>query len=135
MKLYQEPWGEYTCNNYYDTCVLDSGQTIRIEFNESWSKRRYYYSVYLVISDKRKSANKTYMKSTGRDGLKGLLWARRKITEFEDFIKNVCQGIPVVIYTTWDDNRRRNIYEYGLQKLGYKMNMIFGQMALSKTIK
>lgn len=33
--------GDYT--NYYETSILPSGQTIRIEFQEEWSKSKYFY--------------------------------------------------------------------------------------------
>lgn len=134
FKTYNEYWGEYVCNNYYDTCVLESGQTIRIEFQEEWSKSKYYYNVYLVTSNKRKSSDNTYLKSTGKDGLKGLIWARQKIIEFEQYIKTIHKNTPVVIYMGWDDNRRRDAYEKGLKKLGYKYNMVLGSKTLCKTI-
>ena len=125
--------GEYF-NNYYDTCILNSGQMIKIEFQEDRSNDKYYYNIYLVISNKRKSTKNTYLKSTGKDGLKGLFWAKKKIIEFESFIKEKNKDVPIVIIARWDDNRRRNVYERGLKNLGYKYNMIFGSKALSKTI-
>lgn len=130
MKEYKT--GEYT--NYYDTSLLPSGQTIKIEFQEDWSKSKYYYNIYLVISNKRKQADYTYGQVTGKDGLMGLLWAKKKIIEFEEFIKEKHQDVPIVIYCNWTDNKRRNVYERGLSKLGYKYNMIFNSKALCKII-
>ena len=131
MKSYEDNEG-YT--NYYDTSVLPSGQTIRIEFQEDWSKSKYFYNIYLVTSHKRKQADFIYGQQTGKDGLKGLLWAKDKIIEFEEYIKQKYSDIPIIIYCCWTDNRRRNVYERGLRKLGYKYNFIFGSKALSKTI-
>ncbi len=130
MKEYKN--GDYT--NYFETSILPSGQTIRIEFCEEWSKSKYYYGIYLVTSHKRKQADSTYGIATGKDGFKGLLWAKGKIIEFETFIKEKYPDIPVVIYCTWTDNKRRNIYERGLSNLGYKYNLIFNKKALCKTI-
>lgn len=124
----------YCYNNYYDQVVLDSGQTIKIEFQEDWSNNRYYYNIYLVTMNKRKLENNTYLKSTGKDGLKGLLWAKRKIKEFEEFIKEEHANTPKTIYCRWDDNRRRNIYAYGLKDLGYKYGMVLNKKALYKNI-
>lgn len=120
--------------NYYRTMILPSGQFIKIEFNESWTSKGYYYNVWLVISDKKKSANNTYLKAMGRDGLKGLLWAKQCVTDFEEFIKEEKDGYTVTIYTYWDDNRRRDVYHRGLKKLGYRFNNVLGYKALSKIV-
>lgn len=120
---------------YYDTEILPSGQTIRIEFQEDWSRSKYHYNIYLVTSHKRKQADKTVLKTTGKDGLKGLLWAKEKIIEFEEFIKEEHKGIPVIIYCSWDCNRRRDVYERGLKGLGYRFNNLFGYKVLSKTVQ
>jgi hypothetical protein len=123
----------YYYNHFYDTLTLDSGQTIKIEFQEDWTNNKYYYNIYLVIMDKRKSENNTYLKSTGKDGLKGLIWAKNKIKEFEIFIKEE-HNKSTIIYCGWDNNRRRKVYEYGLKDLGYKFGMIFNKKALYKNL-
>lgn len=130
MKEYKN--GDYT--NYYDTLILPSGQTIKIEFQEEWSKSKYFYNIYLVTSHKRKQADSTYGIATGKDGFKGLLWAKSKIIEFETFIKEKHPDIPIVFYCFWTDNKRRNIYERGLSNIGYKYNFLFNKKVLSKTI-
>lgn len=122
------------CTNYYDTSILASGQTIRIEFQEEWNNSKYYYNIYLVTSHKRKQADSTYGIATGKDGFKGLLWAKSKIIEFETFIKEKYPDITVVIWCHWTDNKRRNIYERGLSNIGYKYNFLFNRKVLSKTI-
>ena len=133
FKDYRESGSEHIYHNYYDTLILDSGQTIKIEFNEGWSNDRYYYGIYLVIMNKKKSEDNTYLKNTGKDGLRGLVWAKRKIQEFEIFIKEE-NKLPITIYCTWSDNRRRNTYAYGLNKLGYRFDMVFNKKALCKKI-
>ena len=130
MKEYKN--GDYT--NYYETSILPSGQTIRIEFQEEWGKSKYFYNIYLVISHKRKQADFTYGMATGKDGFKGLLWAKSKVLEFETFIKEKHPDKPVIIYIHWDDNKRRKIYERGLSNKGYKYNFLFNTKVLSKTI-
>lgn len=124
--------GDYT--NYYETSILPSGQTIKIEFQEEWSKSKYFYNIYLVTSHKRKQANSTFGIATGKDGFKGLLWAKKKIIEFEEFIKEKHVDIPIIIYCDWTDNKRRKIYERGLSNIGYKYNFLFNRKVLSKTI-
>ena len=124
--------GDYT--NYYDTLILPSGQTIRIEFQEEWTKSKNFYSIYLVTSHKRKQADSTYGIATGKDGFTGLLWAKKKIIEFEIFKREKHANIPIIIYCTWTDNKRRDLYERGLRNLGYKYNFVFDKKALCKTI-
>lgn len=130
MKRFNNKEGQ----GYYDTTILPSGQTIRVEFEESWSNSKYHYNVYLVISNKRKQANQTTLITTGKDGLKGLLWAKKKIIEFEEFIKEEIKDIPIIIYCYWDCNRRRDVYKRGLKNLGYRYSNLFGYKTLSKTI-
>lgn len=132
----------YPTEDYIDTIVMPSGQTVKIEFNGNYNAKKYYFGIYLVVMDKRKNENSTTLKITGRDGLQSLLWAKKKIIEFEEFIKEEIPSVnkngykraPIVIYTFWDDNRRRDIYEHGLKKLGFRYNMVYGKKALCKTI-
>jgi hypothetical protein len=119
---------------YYDTMKLPSGQTIKIEFQEDWSNDKYYYNIYLVTTHKRKQESSTVLQRTGKDGLKGVMWAREKVKEFEEFIKEIHKGIPIIIHCGWDCNIRRNLYERGLKDLGYKFNNQFGYKVLSKTV-
>lgn len=128
---------EYKCGegiNYYDTTILPSGQTIRIEFMEEYTDSKRYYSIYLVTSHKRKQADSTYGIATGKDGFKGLLWAKNKIIEFETFIKEKYPNIPIIIPCFWTDNKRREIYRRGLSNLGYKYNFLFNRKVLSKSL-
>ncbi len=124
----------YRYVDYYDDKILDSGQIIKIEFQKDLSNSKHYYSIYLVVMNKRKSEESTYLATTGKDGLKGLIWAKSKIIEFEKFIKDKYIDKPIVIYCQWDNNRRRNVYERGLRSIGYKFNMVFGKKALCKTL-
>lgn len=132
----------YPTKDYIDTCKMPSGQTAKIEFQGDYTKNKYYFNVYLVVMDKRKSESDTTLRCTGKDGLQCLIWAKRKIIEFEEFIREElsgctaerCKNDPIVIRVHWEDNRRRNAYEYGLKKLGYKFDMIFGKKVLCKTI-
>jgi hypothetical protein len=123
---------------YSDSCVLPSGNTIKIEFDEikDDEHRKYYYNIYLVTMHKRKSEFDTVLKITGRDGIIGLLWAKQKIVEFENYITDYHKGDgEIVIYCWWEDNRRRKVYEYGLKPLGYKIEMFCGVKQLVKRIK
>jgi hypothetical protein len=121
-------------NDWWDATVLPSGQTIKIEFQFDESSDRYYYSIYLVTMDKRKSEHTTPLKTTGRDGLRGLLWAKQKIIEFEAFILDRPSAKPITMCCIWTDNRRRDVYARGLKSLGYNFTMLFGRKVLAKQL-
>lgn len=125
----------YLTRDYTDTCKMPSGQTAKIEFQGDCTEDKFYFNVHLVVMDKKKSEGNTALRCTGKDGLQCLIWAKRKIIEFEEFIKVEYGDSPIIIRVHWDDNRRRNVYEYGLKKLGYKFDMVFGKKVLCKTIQ
>ena len=126
-----EDYGDYYC-----TKTLDSGQMIRVDFFQYEYNTICYYFFALAIANKRKNLKNVTGLITGKDGLKGLIFTKEKIIEFEEFIKEeaIYIGIktPIKIVIQWDDNRRRNVYERGLKGLGYKYDKtIFGK-CLSK---
>lgn len=122
--------------DYWESTVLPSGQTVKIEFQEDETKKKLYYSIYLVTMDKRKSEAFTVLHTTGKDGLQGLLWAKEKIIEFEKFILDEPRwhDRPIIMYCSWDDNRRRDIYHRGLKSIGYDYGVAFGRKVLLKQI-
>lgn len=123
--------------NYFAKETLPSGQTIYIEFQQEESNKYTYYGIYLEIFDKKKSIynNDSCCKSTGKDGIKGLLWAKQKIIEFEEYILgNNRYNHKIIIYCLWSDNRRRDVYERGLTKMGYKFSRLFDMKVLMKRI-
>ena len=62
---------------------------------------------------------------------RGSVWAKNQIIIFEksDYCKD---GDFISIY--WTDNRRRDVYEYGLRKLGFIMGFRDGKKCLYKKI-
>lgn len=121
---------------YVDSETLPSGQTIKIEFYEEDTSRKIYYGIYLCTMNKRKSEYYSVLHTTGKDGVLGLLWAKRKIAEFETFIlEDERKKKPIVIYCFWDDNRRRDVYQWGLRSLGFNYGKIFNKRALVKEIQ
>ena len=128
---------EYTLRNYFAKETLPSGQTIYIEFQQDMSGKNICYNIYLEIFNKKKEIgnNPQHLKSTGRDGVKGLLWAKQKVIEFEEYIlDNNRYNDKIIIYCHWDDKRRRDVYERGLNKIGYKFNRLFDIKVLMKRI-
>jgi len=131
--------GYYGSFGYYKTHKLTNGQTIIICFNKFELSKSNEYSIYLAIANKKKHLRQLILgekdiltdHETGKCGLEGLLWAKKQIVEFEKFIycKN---GDYISVY--WTDNRRRDVYEYGLRKLGFVVGYRDGRKCLSKKI-
>jgi len=121
--------------NYFSSKILPSGQTIHLVFQESWSKKYFYFNIFLEIKGKRKD-NYPGLEQTGKDGLKGLLWAKNKVIEFEKFIVQEAKyiNVPVILFCGWDDNRRRNAYYRGLSGCGFKYGKVYGYKVILKKI-
>lgn len=139
MKEFKIRRDEYGYENFYITDILSNGQSIKIEFEAEDTNNYRYYSIALLIQDKKKQLkNFTHLKQTGRCGIEGLIWAKNKIAEFEKMIlienENYCYNNTIIIYCEWDDNRRRNTYERGLKSLGYTFGKAFGKKVLMKKI-
>lgn len=123
----------------YKTHKLKNNQTIGIYFWKHELSKSNEYSIYLAIANKKKHLRQLILgekdiltdHETGKCGLEGLLWAKKQIVEFEKSIycKN---GDYISVY--WTDNRRRDVYEYGLRKLGFMVGYRDGKKCLSKKI-
>lgn len=124
---------------YFKTYKLSNNQTISIFFIKEELKRGTDYFVVLAIANKKRDIKQWILgqrdvlsdKETGKCGIEGLLWAKRQIIAFEDFIK---YQKNVTICVSWLDNRRRNVYEYGLKKIGYNINYRYNCKYLTKKI-
>lgn len=125
-------------NNYFHKFKIDN-QTVYIEFNEECDKKykKFYYNIYLIIYNKRKNKNKLFLKSTGEIGLRGLIYARKCVKYFENFILSRWNNIDVNCYMVcrWDNIKRKNVYIYGLKKMGYKISKLDNRKILIKKIK
>lgn len=130
---------------YYETSKLSNNQTISIFFLLEEQARADEYNVVLAIANKKKHIKEWITgerdlfeeKTTGRCGLEGLIWAKRKIIEFEEFIGNRYRkgSKETIITVQWTNNRRRNVYEKGLKKLDYQIGYRDKQKCLFKRIK
>lgn len=128
--------GELT-SKYKILTLLPSKQTIKIELEsyiETDRKKPMYYNVWLSIEHKRKNIENTEGKITGKDGVKSLLWAKKRLIEFEDIVKEDYKDKEIYIYIGWYDNKRRNVYERGLKNLGYEYKVVFNKKHLIKKI-
>ena len=125
-------------SKYKILTLLPSKQTIKIELEsyiEVDRRKPMYYNVWLSIEHKRKNIENTEGKITGKDGVKSLLWAKKRLIEFEDIVKEDYKDKEIYICIGWYDNKRRNVYERGLKNLGYEYKVIFNKKYLIKKIQ
>ena len=109
---------DYQYYTYYYKDTLSNNQTIEFKF---WSYNdKNIYTLSMEIFSKRKRKSKSFLDTTGKCGLEGLLLARLVLICFIDFIKestNKQTITKIVIYGS--DSRRTKIYKYYLNKLGF----------------
>ena len=118
---------------------MPSGMTTKVSFYGDYGKnqRIAYFHIGLIIKKKRKQIDDLFMKESGKDGLKTLLFAKKALKEFEGFILEEYGNCheKMFIVVEWDDNRRRNVYYRGLKDLGYEFSDFKGNKTLLKQIK
>ena len=111
---------------YYFKTKNMFNQTLFLEiYPERISQKNTMYFVTFTINNKRRQGYQ-YLKSTCKDGLKSLIWAKQCIKYFINNILN--SGESVVIYA--DNSQRFKVYEYGLKKLKFEIQNILGNKAL-----
>lgn len=118
---------------YYARGLLSNGQVISIFFIQNYTSQGIEFSVLLVIANKKRHIREWLLgikdvlsdRSTGKCGLEGLLWGKKKLKMFEEYLKDnrgrygKGRKISIVIYPT--DSRRRRVYAFGLKNMGYKI--------------
>ena len=131
--------GDYHTYGYYKTHRLKNNQTIGIYFWKHEFSKSNEYVILLAIANKKKHLRQLILgekdiltdHETGKCGLEGLLWGKKQIVEFEK--SNYCNnGDTISVY--WTDNRRRDVYKYGLKKLGFVMGYRDGKKCLYKKV-
>ena len=131
--------GDYHTYGYFKTHKLKNNQTIGIYFWKHELSKSNDYVILLAIANKKKHLRQLILgekdiltdHETGKCGLEGLLWAKKQIVEFE---KSDCCKDGDFISVYWSDNQRRDVYEYGLRKLGFMMGFRDGKKCLSKKV-
>lgn len=111
-------------NAYTYQSINSFGQTLKLDIYESLDSPsdRIHYCVTFHITSKKRFGFQ-HLKSTGKDGIKSLLWAKSCIIEF---IENMNTGDInhgcITVY--WDDSRRKKIYCHGLKNLGFYIGRV-----------
>lgn len=133
-------------HGFYKSKKLSNGQTAMIVFEEQIrTTKKIEYSIIFAISNKKKNIIKWLEgkddclsdKSTGKCGIEGLIWAKQQIIDFEKFINERLKyyNQDIILYVWWTDNKRRNVYEKALGKIGYKIAFRYCSKCLIKKIR
>lgn len=81
-----------------------------------WCEGNYFHVLFFITTKRRSGFQ--YLKQTGRDGIKSLLWAKSCIADFINKFKEKYRYLTIRIYA--DDKRRMKTYERGLIPIGFK---------------
>lgn len=99
-------------------------QTFYMAFQEEqFSSDTIYANIYMTLYNKKTQIeeNESQVKTTGANPMKTLAVARQAFDMLEhDMLQFYNNKYNVVIYCTWLDNRRRDIYYWFLSKRGYR---------------
>jgi len=131
---------DYHTYGYYKTHKLKNNQIIGIYLWKHKFSKSNEYVILLAIANKKKHLRQLILgekdiltdHETGKCGLEGLLWGKKQIVKFEE--SDYCNdGDYISVY--WTDNRRRDVYEYGLRRLGFVMGYRDGKKCLYKKVE
>lgn len=128
---------------------FDSGMTAEFSFivDEYLTKGDKHLSlvdISFCVYRKRKKAWGDIVESTGKDGLKPLVWAKECLKTLEKVIEDdkgifnplwIRRADNIAITVGWADHRRRDLYQKILFREGYHMSNESKQKYLVKYIK
>ena len=138
MKTFKKHTRDYSDEyifGWYKSTKLKSGKTIEIWFTPEEFQSKLLFWVYAVTYHKRKQEKYIFLTTNNKDGVAGLLWLKEQILLFEEEYQSEPEtDKDTYIVVSWDDNRRRNVYNRGLSKYGYQFNMIDNEKVLRKKI-
>lgn len=139
-----ETYEDEAQKNTYLECTYKTfigGQTVEVSFqsDQPVGSSIIHWNISLVIYNKRKDIKELYHTAaiTGKIGVKGLLFAKRAVQDFETYLKTspYHNQKKHYLFATWLDNRRRDVYEYGLSKLGFEYSRYKGKKCLEKIVR
>lgn len=137
METFEVKWNRQD-DEYYVNIPIDN-QTLYMAFQlNDWSYDTVYINVGLSVFNKRKHKdyNEDHILMTGLNPLATAILARKafKMLEKETlFWYNKYNR--VIIYCTWVDNVRRDIYYKVLSKMGYHYGTLNGKKVILRSWK
>ena len=138
-----ETWNEKCPELFYEEYIYSTnidGQFVEVYFQceePVTHLNNFHWNIGLVIGTKVKKKEEYFAKEmvTGKIGLKGLLFAKAAIENFEKLLSVRKCNHKHYLYCSWLDNRRRNVYAYGLQKIGFNYGVFNKKKCLIKQVK
>ena len=113
-------------------------QTFQMDFCQDGSSNGtlYFYIVMSLYSKRKdKNFNEDSHKATGKNPTATLPIALKCFDKLEEtIIKDFGDRFNILIYCTWSDNRRRDIYHHYLKKRGYDYGRVDGMKVIIKKI-
>lgn len=125
-----------TESKFFYTTKNINNQILTLNIIKDYTHKSINYYIIFFIGKKKKGYE--FLNTTGKDGIKSLIWAKNCIKDFiiqikEHYEFNLYENHSIVI--NWDDNRRRDIYYHGLKSLKFYYGMKFGIKSLIYNIK
>jgi hypothetical protein len=118
--------------NYYNTYAFktknECNQILNLELSScdfNVFNKADTYNVKFYITTKRREGYQ-FLKQTGKDGIKSLVWAKKCILFF---IQSVLRKDDRIVVFA-DDKKRMRVYEYALISAGFKATTWQGQHCL-----
>lgn len=118
---YKDSWYFKTKNEFNQTLFLE----LYVLEGSVFKKNKTYYTTFRIQT--KKKLNYQFLKSTGKDGLKSLIWAKKCIQHFMNEI--LLSGDKIIIIIA-DDNKRFKAYQYGLKKIKFDTFIIDNKKCL-----
>lgn len=108
---------------YHYTSKNEAGQILFLELQCEKTQKHDWYYVKLQIGKRKQGFQ--FLKVTGKDGLKSLIWAKNCIEHFIEYIKDrpnywvSDKDLKSSIVIHWDDTQRQTVYLRGLKTLKF----------------
>lgn len=111
-------------NAYTYQSINSFGQILKLDIYESNDSPldHIHYCVTFHITSKKRLGFQS-LKTTGKDGIKSLLWAKSCIIDFIEHM-NMVDIKYGHITVFWDDSKRKRIYCYWLKNIGFNLGRI-----------
>lgn len=124
-----------TKGRYYINHKLSNNQTLHMElslYDENQETRQWNIALEIYSKRKHSSKNENAKLITGKNPVESVFTA---IKAFKILEKTVCEAYPDmdhIIFCTWTDTRRRDVYYKVLHRWGYDWGQINGFKCIMK---
>lgn len=124
-------------NDEYYVNIRIGNQTLYMAFQMvDWSYDTIYFNVVLGVYNKRKHKdyNEDHILMTGQNPLATVLLARSAFKALErEVLEQYNDRYKIVIYCSWVNNVRRDVYYRVLSKMGYSYGKLWNQKVIMKS--